>query len=159
MNARSDLPEILKPIYFDFHWSQKKLWALELAAEPMSIESLIWLLELPVWPSNPPHKIFGLRPIEVMNNLNAFPKHKEKIDQADIRFPLHVMFWKERWIIMDGYHRLLKHLRNKESVVQVYKVPKSSIPLITSDKDKPCGYARYEQERAHSRKPNGSQPL
>ncbi len=126
-----ELPEVLQPFYFDFRWSQEKLWALPLSLEVMPVSEFEWLLDYPIWASDPPRAIFDLCPGDVIRKPQLFPEHRKRIDTAEIRFPIHIMFWKERWMIMDGFHRLAKLLDIGRTEVAVKKVPLSAIPILS----------------------------
>ena len=96
----------------------------------MRIADFDWLLDYPIWASEPPHAIFDLCPRGVIQDQYRHPVHQRKIENADTSFPLHVMHWKERWVIVDGFHRLAKLMRQGHAEVQVYKVPVAAIPLL-----------------------------
>ncbi|MDD4974829.1 MAG: hypothetical protein PHY93_10790 [Bacteriovorax sp.] len=144
---RNDIPKELASIYFDFHWSQKKLWALDLPITTMEVKELIWLIDYPIWASNPPDKIFDLKPVEVLQNLDLFPKVKTKILNADCSFPIHIMNWREHWVILDGFHRLLKKIIANELEISVKKVPISAIYEIQPDRSSPNGFLKYETQK------------
>lgn len=144
---KRELPESLKPVYFDFHWSQKKLWSLALSSRSMEISALTWLLDYPIWASDPPEKLYDLSPAQVIDNLETYPKHALRIKEADTSFPLHVMYWKERWAIMDGFHRLIKAHLAGEKTISVYEVPQTAIPHIGPDPDQPSGFLKHELAR------------
>ena len=79
---RYDIPEELASIYFDFHWSQKKLWALDLPTTTMRVNNFTWLLDYPIWASEPPEKIFDLKPSDVLHNIDNFPKIKVSLNNG-----------------------------------------------------------------------------
>lgn len=49
---------------------------------------------------------------------------------ADMTYPLDIMFWKDRWVMLDGLHRLLKAKHLGMSKVTVRKIPKVAMPII-----------------------------
>ncbi|MEK7096015.1 MAG: hypothetical protein AAB896_01865 [Patescibacteria group bacterium] len=53
--------------------------------------------------------------------------------QADTLHPIDIMFWRKRWLILDGLHRLMRQAIESKNVVQVRKIPESAIPLIVKD--------------------------
>jgi len=139
--CRVDIPEILKPFYFNFHWSQKKLWSLDLQKETMAVECFLWLLDYPIWATRPPHNIFDLKPADVMKNPEHYPKHFRRIQNTDLAYPIHIMFYKHNWVIMDGFHRLMKCVLEKRKQISVYKLIESQIDMIVPDGDNPSGYS------------------
>lgn len=146
LNKRKDIPEELASIYFDFHWSQKKLWALDLPTTIMKVSDFIWLIDYPIWASSPPDKIFDLRPAKVLHYLDNFPILKARILNADCSFPIHVMIWRERLVILDGFHRLLKKILINETEIFVKEVPSSAIFEIQPDRNSPTGFLKYETQ-------------
>lgn len=126
---KNNLPDIIHEVGFDFNWSNPKVWALDLPAEDMEISQLIWHFDYPfIWPI--PEGRNSLTPYEVLKNPELFNDEYIRTINADISFPIDVMFWKEKWLILDGLHRLMKQYINGDQTVQVRKVPKSMVPLI-----------------------------
>lgn len=57
---------------------------------------------------------------------------------SDISYPLDIMNWKGRWLLLDGLHRLAKHYLLNNKTIKVRKVPTEKIPNILkiyTDKD------------------------
>ncbi len=38
----------------------------------------------------------------------AHPEHADRVANADLSYPLHVVLRRQRWLILDGIHRLVK---------------------------------------------------
>ena len=57
--------------------------------------------------------------------------HREKIEKADISFPIDIMENKGRWVILDGLHRLVKLYENGAKKIKVRIIPREKIPEIT----------------------------
>ncbi len=123
------LPKIIKDVGFDFGWSEEKVWVLDVPTEEMDIEELVWHFEIPFW--NTSSGYYDLKPSDVL----AVPgKHKaefEKIMRADLSYPLDIMWWKNRWLLLDGLHRLVKAKQLGMEKIKVRKIPKEVIPLIS----------------------------
>jgi hypothetical protein len=49
---------------------------------------------------------------------------------ADLGFPLDLLFRNDRWVILDGVHRLLKADLLGLSQVRVRRLPPAMLPLI-----------------------------
>jgi len=124
----SNIPQIISEIGFDFDWSEQKVWELDLPVEDMSINDLSWHFDIPFW--NKPTGHYDLKPTDVMNHKEAYPAEYQRILRADTTFPLDIMFWKNRWLLLDGLHRLVKLSLEGKSTIKVRKVPTSMIPLI-----------------------------
>ena len=132
------MPGDLQVRFFDFHWSNEKVWALDFPTTRVSVRSLLWLLDLPVWASAPPERIFDLAPREVVCNLAQYRSHAARIANADISHPLDLMQnLLGEWVILDGYHRLAKLYLAGEQVVSARRLPRTVIPAIAPQNSKP----------------------
>lgn len=116
-----------------FWRDNKKLWALEVPAEEMSIDELTWIFDVPFWEDQDGNIV--ITPREVMNNMDAYPYHRDKILNSDTSHPLDIMKNKKgKWLTLDGLHRLVKLFLNKESKIKVRKIPPELIHLTARDK-------------------------
>lgn len=127
-----ELPEIIKRVGFDFDWDERKVWQLSVPVEDMPIEDLTWHFDVPfLW--NKPDGFYDLKPSEVIDEPERYPAEFERTMKADESFPIDIMHWKGRWLILDGLHRLMKQAVNGKTSVKVRKIPKSAIPDILLD--------------------------
>jgi len=100
--SRSERSGLLLP----FWWDMQKLHSLHLPVRKLSIEQLRWHLSWRVWSNyGAPFKV---TPSEVRRDPVKFSVHYERAMAADLRFPLFVIRWDDKWTILDGIHRLLK---------------------------------------------------
>jgi len=51
---------------------------------------------------------FQVTPREVLSHPEAHPEHADRVASADLSYPLHVVLRHQRWLILDGIHRLVK---------------------------------------------------
>jgi hypothetical protein len=113
--AVSMVPEALRGVFFHdeagrwLRWHTDKLWALPTPATQLRATDLWWHLELPVWPSAPPSRLFDLKPSDVLRAPAQFPDHWQRLVSAELNYPLELFESFGRWVIMDGYHRLARH--------------------------------------------------
>ncbi len=129
-------PQIIKDVGFDFSWDERKVWQLVLPAEDMSIEELTWHFDIPfIW--SKPDGYYDVTPSEVLEYPKRHPEEYERTMQADTSHPIDIMLWRNRWLILDGLHRLMKQAAQGKRVVRVRKVPQSAIPLITKGQSGP----------------------
>ncbi|HVX93102.1 MAG TPA: hypothetical protein VHA74_03240 [Candidatus Dojkabacteria bacterium] len=49
---------------------------------------------------------------------------------SDLQYPLDIMFWKGRYLLLDGLHRLAKAKILGLKTVKVRKIPQEAIPQI-----------------------------
>jgi hypothetical protein len=125
-------PAIIKEVGFDFSWDERKVWELDVPAEEMSIDELTWHFDMPfIW--SKPDGYYDVNPREVIEHPELHIEEYERTMQSDTDYPIDVMYWKKRWLILDGLHRLMKQAILGTTVVQIRKIPESDIPLILKD--------------------------
>lgn len=128
MTNPMQLPDHIKKYAFDFHWSNEKLWQLELPTEQMSVDELLWHFDIP-WLHTPGQR-FNLTPSEIMQHPERHPEEYARTMQADKHYPIDIMFNKGRWLILDGLHRLMQLTDQGRREVTVRKVPREYIAMI-----------------------------
>lgn len=111
---RHGLPKRLAEVYVDFYWSQTKLWGLDIEVSEIELERLEWILDFPVWYLDP-HPI----PSTVLASPDTDVSHWQRVMDADLRYPLHVLKWKKRLLVLDGIHRLLRAKIEGKTVLAV----------------------------------------
>lgn len=125
-----ELPDIIKEVGFDFSWDERKVWELDVPAEEMSIDELTWHFDVPfIW--SKPDGYYDVNPREVIEDPDHYPEEYERTMHADANYPIDIMFWRQRWLILDGLHRLMKQAIQGKEVIQVRKIPEAAIPIIT----------------------------
>lgn len=100
------LPKIIKDVGFDFNWKEEKVWALDIPVKEMDIKKLEWHFEIPFW--NTPGGYYDLKPCDVLANPQKYKEEFKRTMKADLKHPLDIMFWKSKWLLLDGLHRLVK---------------------------------------------------
>lgn len=115
-----------------FWRDNQKLWALKVPVEEMDMRELEWIFEVPFWEDKKGNIV--ITPREVMDRMDKYPYHRDKILRADTSHPIDIMKNKKgQWLTLDGLHRLEKlHLR-KEKKIRVRKIPPSLIHLTARD--------------------------
>lgn len=91
---------------FTFWWDVRKLWEIQLPIVAMPVHDLEWLLELPFWDDRPQDLAVSGR--DVAAHPERHPVEYHRTMAADLGCPINVIWLKDRWVIMDGLHRLLK---------------------------------------------------
>jgi hypothetical protein len=46
---------------------------------------------------------------ELLENFEREILHREKVEKADINYPIEIYFHKNTWVILDGVHRFTKY--------------------------------------------------
>lgn len=119
------MPDIIKEVGFDFHWKEEKVWALDLPIEEMSLTNLEWHFDVPFWFL--PGGYYDLKPREVIENPKKHLLEYGRTMASDLTYPLDIMDWKGRWLLLDGLHRLVKAHILGWKTIKVRKVPKEEI--------------------------------
>jgi hypothetical protein len=96
----------------------------------MPTDDLWWLLDLPVWPTDPPARIFDLAPASVLRNPDLYPNRWNRILAADPGYPIELYRYNNRWIILDGYHRLARLFLEERASARVRLHPADSMSRI-----------------------------
>lgn len=117
---------------FPFWRDNNKLWALNVPIGEMDINEFLWILDIPFWEDGLGNIV--LTPKEVINNIDNFADHRDRIQNCDTSYPLDIMKNKKgKWLTLDGLHRLVKMHLNKETKVFVRKIPPEMIYLTARD--------------------------
>jgi hypothetical protein len=87
-------------------WQQELLLALDLKVEPVEIADLTWMFDLPLWQLN--GERFRVTPNQVTATPMNHRAHYERVMEADLDFPIHVVAYRGRLVVLDGVHRLVK---------------------------------------------------
>ena len=103
-----------------FMWTEEALWQLDLPVEELPIETFDWLLDLPIWRWQ--GNRFQLSLQDVLNHPKQYRAHCEKAERADTAYPIHITRYRGPWVILDGYHRLLKALAAGSRTIKAVKV-------------------------------------
>ncbi len=127
-----ELPAIIQEVGFDFSWDERKVWTLDVPTEVTSIDELMWHLDIPfIW--SRPDGFYDVKPQEVIDQPQEHPEEYNRTMEADTNYPIDIMFWRDRWLILDGLHRLMKQVIEGKQTIQVRRIPQSAIPLILRD--------------------------
>jgi hypothetical protein len=95
-------PSALRGYLLDFEWDRHRLWGLPLREESTPVLDLVWQLHLPWWRLD--GRPFAIIPLQVAKSPHRYPEHYSRTLNADLRKCLHVTYWVERWVVLDGIH-------------------------------------------------------
>ena len=127
----NELPKEIQENGFDFHWNKEKLWALDVPITEINVSLLIWQLDLPFWTNE--GKKYNLCPRLVLENIDLYLEHKNKILNADISHPIDIMENQNgKMEILDGVHRLIRLMLEGNKKVKVRHIDRKFIPIIES---------------------------
>ncbi len=122
------LPAIIQEVGFDFSWSEEKVWTLTVPVEEMNIAELTWHFDIPFWST--PEGYYDLTPHQVLANPEKHAAEYERILKADMQYPLDIMYWKSRWLLLDGLHRLVKTYKEGMKTINVRRISTKFIEQI-----------------------------
>ena len=71
--------------------------------------------------------------VTVLNDPSVHAIHAERVRNADLRFPMDAMVHGSRLCMLDGLHRLVRHVQQGHRRVSVRIVPRSMIPQIARE--------------------------
>ncbi|MEU8221309.1 hypothetical protein [Kribbella sp. NPDC048915] len=100
------MPEGLREVFPPYRWQLAKLWELELKVEPVEIADLVWMFDLPLWQLD--GERFKVTPHQVAETPMNFREHYQRVMDADLDFPINLVAYRGRLVVLDGMHRLLK---------------------------------------------------
>ncbi|MBW7902716.1 MAG: hypothetical protein H3C26_14640 [Rhodocyclaceae bacterium] len=105
------IPDILKDHILPFDWDVRKVWALDAPAVPVSCAEFAYLLELPLWSSVAKRgMLFDIRPLDVIRDPGVSDYQARRLREADLHHPIDVLLLAERRWILDGVHRIARHV-------------------------------------------------
>lgn len=82
------LPPHLRGLFFDWLWDKTKVWALPTPAAQLPFSELRWHVALSVWTTKKGEPRFDLAPATVLTNPERHARDWERIQAADISYPL-----------------------------------------------------------------------
>lgn len=126
------IPQIIKDIWFDFSWDVEKVWKLDEPVVIFPIEDLLWHFDIPFWESEWGND-YSLTVWEALANPEKEVSHWEKIQNADLKYPVDVMENKGKLLLLDWLHRLAKAYLKWKKEIKVRIIPVNRIPDIMED--------------------------
>jgi hypothetical protein len=101
-----DVPEALRDVFPPYQWQLEKLRELDLKVEPVEIADLVWMFDLPLWQLE--GERFKVTPHQVAETPMNFRAHYQRVMDADLDFPINLVAYRGRLVVLDGLHRVLK---------------------------------------------------
>jgi len=100
------MPAEVREVFPPHRWQLEKLWALDLKVEPVEVADLVWMFDLPLWQLD--GERFKVTPNQVAETPMNFRAHYQRVMDADLGFPVNLVAYRGRLVVLDGIHRLLK---------------------------------------------------
>lgn len=119
-----------KEIDFGFIHVDQKTWGLNIKPEEMDIRELESNLDI-AYLDKKGTDDWNLTPRQLINEPEKEPDHYEKVQKAELKYPIKIYYFRGSWKILDGVHRLCKAIIENRQTIMVCKVPPEMIPKIT----------------------------
>jgi hypothetical protein len=84
----------------------------------MAVSDLHWHLDVPFWPDDK-DILFSIAPNEVLKYPDKHLERYRKIKEADISYPIHIVHFKGKFLVLDGLHRLSKAILEEKAYIFV----------------------------------------
>lgn len=121
--------KLVERYLYAFDWDVEAIWKLTLPVESRGMSDLDWILVVPVWGGeNGPYTV---APMDVLAAPDQHAEEFARMMAADTSFPIDITYHLDRWVILDGVHRLLKLRRDDARTVRVRAVPGNSLSHIS----------------------------
>lgn len=122
-------PKSIQSVDISFKKDDKKIQELDLPVEEIDIDKLLWHFDYPFWEKEGTND-WNLTAWELIKNPEGEPTHYKRVRDVNLLFPLQIMWYKNRWLLLDGLHRLVKAYVQGKKKVKVRIVPESAISQI-----------------------------
>ncbi len=105
-----------------------KLRELPLPVVEIPLEELIWHFDMPVWAKDGTED-WNLTPWQVIHGEKGSDTHQKRVAQADTIYPIIVTPYKDRLVILDGVHRLVKTYQSGYKTIKAKMIPEEYLLL------------------------------
>src|SRR6478752_5819932 len=104
--ASGEVPQSLADVLMPFPWELERLLSLDLPVETIEASNYLWMLDLPLWREH--GRWLVVTPNEVRLHPSDHGEQWKRTLAADVSTPIHVTRRGGRTVIIDGVHRLLR---------------------------------------------------
>lgn len=111
------------------NWDERKIWNIELPISEMDTDNFLWHLDIPYWTSDD-GKEFVITARDLIKKTPNSTKEQNRVVRADLNFPIDVIHYRGRWVILDGVHRFIKSYIQGVEKVSVRVFPKERLSEI-----------------------------
>ena len=115
------------------NWEEEKIWALQLPIVEMDIKELLWHFDAPWWPNDNGER-WTITLWDVIHQNEGSKNEQIKMEKADLSYPIDILENKDKWLVLDGLHRLVKAYKRGQKKISVRIIPRERLPeIITGD--------------------------
>ena len=128
-DLRAVMPLAVQRSLLPWEWNRERLWALELPVSSVTLDSLVHVLDVPLWRGEDGIP-FTTRPNDVLARPAEHPSQLRRVMSADLGFPVHLTRLSGRRVVLDGVHRVAKAALLGWREVAAHEVPPTAYPLF-----------------------------
>lgn len=110
-------PKILIDAGYEMYCDAVKLRELDLPVIDFEIDKLIWNFDLPLWEKDGTDD-WNLTPWNVISKIEGSNEHQKRVERADLQFPILLLNKNEKWLVIDGVHRLVKAFQANHKTIK-----------------------------------------
>jgi hypothetical protein len=122
------LPSVIERYWYAFDWDVEALWALDLPARAFPMSRLEWMLDIPAFGFE--GKPYCLTPRDVLRQPYRYADEYRRTHTASLLFPIEIIWFRRRWLILDGVHRMMRaHELGHDEIMARKHTRSSVIPL------------------------------
>lgn len=122
MGKESLPPKILTDVGLSMFVNTEELRDFDVPISEINIQELLWHFDMPVWEKDGTDD-WNLTPWEVVHKENGTTGHQKRVQDADLQHPLIITRYRDRFVILDGVHRLVKAYMEGCNSVKVKVIP------------------------------------
>lgn len=122
-------PPVIDRYWYSIDWSVRDLWELDLPRAQIPMARLDWHLDVPVWPDadGAPYRV---TPRQVIENKEQNAVEYARILRADLSYPIEAILRGDRWMILDGIHRMAKAWLGGAESMTIRVVPDAAVQQL-----------------------------
>ncbi len=114
------------------NWEEEKIWALSIPESELDMADLEWHLDCPFWESDGGVR-YSITPRNVIERVAGTSQERVRVAAANTSYPIDIYYNKDKWLILDGIHRLTKLYGAGIRTVRVRIVTEELLPLILTE--------------------------
>lgn len=112
------LTEILN---IGFKIDNHKLWELDIPIEEINISDIDYNLDIPYLEKMGTDD-WNLSPRMLIQNFYKEKLHASRTKKVDLKYPIEIYKYQDKWIILDGVHRFTKAVLEGHKTIKVRKL-------------------------------------
>lgn len=91
----------------------------------VNLHELTWCFDFPVWEKDGTDD-WNLTPRDMIEGKPDTIEHMQKVHDSNLAYPIVIIWHKDKWVILDGIHRLVKAYVLKSPTINVNILNKES---------------------------------